>query len=310
MKDAGGNAQFSQMGIRQWRTVLSMLSSTNQGTQPVLPPLCHPTGETKPISGHYTAEEHKRDVELRSAFFTTEGSAVRVPVIHPPDPKKVAAWFEQLAHSSRATSDSEKLKDGTGNAKVVDDITLVAMEVSDSALRSEQAICSELKERQTNLEHEDPIPLITPTSSQQLQRQNESSAGNEIAAAASNSLPSLLETMETDLDKPARTRDVGAMSYLPLHSTPMVRGEKEEGGKRQHFGGCCRGDPGRKEGWGKRQHFGGVDPGRKEGGGKRQHFGGVDPSEKEGGGKRQHFGGVDPSEKEGVRRKQACFRKA
>jgi len=54
--------KFSSTGLQQMRTVLNMLGSTYPGTQPILPPICHPTRETKSLTHHYSVEDHKNDV--------------------------------------------------------------------------------------------------------------------------------------------------------------------------------------------------------------------------------------------------------
>ena len=81
------------MGLEQWRAIFSLES----GTQPVLPPPCHPHGvarDLKPFpGGHYTSADHQKDVELRAAFFRNEATVI-TPVLLPPHPGAVAEWYE------------------------------------------------------------------------------------------------------------------------------------------------------------------------------------------------------------------------
>lgn len=90
--------KFSSTGLQQMRTVLNMLGSTYPGTQPVLPPVCHPTRETKSLTHHYSVEDHKNDVELRATFFSNE-KVVITPAALPPHPLRAAAWYENMRQS-------------------------------------------------------------------------------------------------------------------------------------------------------------------------------------------------------------------
>jgi len=90
--------KFSSTGLQQMRTVLNMLGSTYPGTQPILPPICHPTRETKSLTHHYSVEEHKNDVELRATFFSSE-KVVITPAALPPHPLRAAAWYENMRQS-------------------------------------------------------------------------------------------------------------------------------------------------------------------------------------------------------------------
>ena len=90
--------RFSTTGFQQMRAVLNMLSSAYTGTQPILPPLCHATRETKSLNHHYSAEDHKNDVEIRATFFGNE-KVVITPAALPPHPLRAAAWYEQMRQS-------------------------------------------------------------------------------------------------------------------------------------------------------------------------------------------------------------------
>ena len=76
---------LSATGIEHWRTVLSMFSGPSQSTKMPFPPSCHPPREprTKPQQ-FYTAEDHKRDVLLRSTFFPAKKKVILTPLHEPP----------------------------------------------------------------------------------------------------------------------------------------------------------------------------------------------------------------------------------
>lgn len=81
------NVQFSSLGLEHMRTVLAMV---NMGTQPILPPACHPS-QTKGNKTHpYTHEDYKRDIEIRASFFNSD-KVVITPAFPPPHPSKFAA---------------------------------------------------------------------------------------------------------------------------------------------------------------------------------------------------------------------------
>lgn len=114
-RDGGSeNSQFSTTGLQHMRTVLSMESS---GTQPVLPPLCHPSSDRLNKATPYTLEDFKRDVEQRATFFNPE-KVVITPTLPPPHPSKLAAL---LLKAEAATEDGgsgmgdEKGKADCGN---------------------------------------------------------------------------------------------------------------------------------------------------------------------------------------------------
>ena len=81
------NAQFSSTGLQHMRTVLGMV---NMDTQPVLPPVCHPTSDRLNKTNPYTFEDYKRDMEQRAGFFRPD-KVVITPALPPPHPSKLAA---------------------------------------------------------------------------------------------------------------------------------------------------------------------------------------------------------------------------
>lgn len=104
------NSQFSTTGLQHMRTVLSM---QNTGTQPLLPPLCHPSSDRLNKTTPYTLEDHKRDVELRATFYKPE-KVVITPVLPPPHPSKLAALLLKAEADTEDTSDERR--DGQGKA--------------------------------------------------------------------------------------------------------------------------------------------------------------------------------------------------
>ena len=105
------NTQFSTTGLQHMRTVLSM---ENMGTQPILPPLCHPTSDRLNKTTPYTLEDFKRDVELRATFFKP-GKVVITPALPPPHPNKLAALLlKAKADASNAKRDDQGNKADDG----------------------------------------------------------------------------------------------------------------------------------------------------------------------------------------------------
>lgn len=105
---ASENTQFSTTGLQHMRTVLSMES---MGTQPILPPLCHPASDRLNKTTPYSLEDFKRDVELRATFFKPD-KVIITPVLLPPHPSKLAAL---LLKAEADTSNTKK--DGQGNGE-------------------------------------------------------------------------------------------------------------------------------------------------------------------------------------------------
>ncbi len=103
------NVPLSQTGLVQWRAVLGMLvnPTATQGTQ-LLPPPCHPTADllTRRLldastSNQYAVDEHKRDLDLRSCFLRSDSAVVRTPLLAPPTPREVTAWYHKIVMMDR-----------------------------------------------------------------------------------------------------------------------------------------------------------------------------------------------------------------
>ena len=101
------NAQFSMTGLQQMRVVLSMLSSSYQGTQQSLPPLCHPTCHNTNRLRYYSADDHKKDVILKSSFFGN-GQVVITPAIPPPSPVKIRSALRNLTKPETVSPDDNE----------------------------------------------------------------------------------------------------------------------------------------------------------------------------------------------------------
>ncbi len=104
-RDGGSeSSRFSMTGLQHMRTVLSM---ENTGTQPVLPPLCHPSSDRLNKTTPYTFEDFKRDVELRATFFKPE-KAVITPTLPPPHPSKLAALLLKAGPGTKDASEGRR----------------------------------------------------------------------------------------------------------------------------------------------------------------------------------------------------------
>lgn len=94
------------------RVVLSMLSSSYQGIQQSLPPLCHPTCHNTNRLPYYTAEDHKRDVKLKS-FFLGNGHVVITPAIPPPSPAKIRSTLTNLTKPEVVSPEEQENNPGS-----------------------------------------------------------------------------------------------------------------------------------------------------------------------------------------------------
>ena len=112
-RDGGNeNSQFSTTGLQHMRTVLSM---ENMGTQPVLPPLCHPSSDRLNKTTPYTLEDFKRDVELRATFFKPE-KVVITPTLPPPHPSKLAALLLKVEADTDGASNVRRDEQGKADS--------------------------------------------------------------------------------------------------------------------------------------------------------------------------------------------------
>ena len=122
------SSQFSATGLQQMRLIVSMLSSSIPGTQPTLPPLCHPPSEsTRSNMVPYTAEDYKRDVKLKSTFCSSRHTVVLTPAMPPPHPKKLAEQLLKINKHDKSVSEkmsAEKNRDGKVMKKEQSDATI------------------------------------------------------------------------------------------------------------------------------------------------------------------------------------------
>ena len=151
------------------RTVLSMLSSVHSGTQPILPPLCRPTRETN--THYYTAEDHKKDIKLRSTFFKANKVVVTSATV-PPHPQKVAAWCERLRLSvTKATEGSSCQVEDCLQGKEVDGAQVGAnrKDLTVMQYRTEPLNVNEAKDRTRDQNEQEQFPEAVEPSSAALE---------------------------------------------------------------------------------------------------------------------------------------------
>ena len=143
-----------------------MLSSVHSGTQPILPPLCRPTRETN--THYYTAEDHKKDIKLRSTFFKANKVVVTSATV-PPHPQKVAAWCEQLRLSiTKATEGSSCQVEDCFQGKEVDGAQVGAnrKDLTVMQYRTEPLNVDEAKDRTRDQNEQEQFPeAVEPSSS-------------------------------------------------------------------------------------------------------------------------------------------------
>ena len=89
-------ARFSSTGLSHWRLILAMVSS-HSGEALVPPPCRRVEGEGGGLGTFYSADDHRRDIELRSHFFGSDVVAV-VPIQPPPSRSEVLEWYKLRLH--------------------------------------------------------------------------------------------------------------------------------------------------------------------------------------------------------------------
>ena len=212
------NAQFSSVGLNHMRTVLSMM---NVGTQPLLPPVCHPQTTRTNRTNPYSFDDYKRDVELRASFFKPD-TVVITPALPPPHPHKFTAQLLK----SKAAGES----------------------VDTNQREEEEAKKSEEKKEEVNEGSATEIPKVvsgSPPSSPPPSSPPPSSPPLSSTAASVKDKEQLGGTVTTPIEDKGHTRkspsicrsdasfdnsvnDSSLTSYQPPryhgHSTPMVVG--------------------------------------------------------------------------------------
>lgn len=129
---------LSATGVKHWRTVLSMLSGSSQMTAP---PPCHPPEEPKTNQlSHYSADDHQRDVRLRSSFFP-QRKVVLSPLQAPPTPQDVIRKMEAIKKSVvKRSQDQSKPAEGVERSSDCKDISITldaGMEGAPAVIESE-----------------------------------------------------------------------------------------------------------------------------------------------------------------------------
>lgn len=90
---------LSATGLHHWRTVLSMLNDPSPSTETTqLPP--YPPRVPNHQLPHYTIEDHKRDVKLRSTYFPKTKTHILTPLQRPPHPRLVREWLNSKSTTS------------------------------------------------------------------------------------------------------------------------------------------------------------------------------------------------------------------
>ena len=112
---------LSATGVKHWRTVLSMLSGSSQLT---VPPPCHPPEEPKTNQfSHYSADDHQRDVRLRSSFLP-QRKVVLSPLRAPPTPQDVIRKMKAVKKSvAKQTQNQSEPAEGVGESSDCDDVS-------------------------------------------------------------------------------------------------------------------------------------------------------------------------------------------
>ena len=89
-----------------------MLSGPSQSTKMPLPPSCHPPQEPRTKQQRfYTADDHKRDVLLRSCFFPANKKVILTPLHNPP---RLKEHNVTIGNSSANVMSERNLTDMTG----------------------------------------------------------------------------------------------------------------------------------------------------------------------------------------------------
>ena len=204
------------------RTVLSMLSSVHSGTQPTLPPLCHPTRETN--THLYSAEDHKKDIKLRSTFFKPD-KVVITPATVPPHPQKVAAWCEQLRQSvTKATEGSscqvedslQEKETGKGTFHTLDEVGAIRKDLTVMQSRTEPLNVDDEAEDRTKDQNEHA--QATEPSSTVLEGDVLMSPPSVQSVPSSGSSGSCGEQSLTSYQPPRPTSPL--VDVVPFHSSP------------------------------------------------------------------------------------------
>lgn len=213
------------------RTVLSMLSSVHSGTQPTLPPLCHPTRETS--THHYTAEDHKKDIKLRSTFFKPD-KVVITPAMVPPHPQKVAAWYEQMRESvTKATEGSscqvedsvQEKETGKGTSHALGEVQVGASRKDLTVMQSRTEplnVDDEAEDKTRDQNEQKQFPKATEPSSTALEGDVLMSPPSVQSVSSSGSSGSCREQSLTSYQPPRPTSAHSPLVDLvpPFHSSP------------------------------------------------------------------------------------------
>ena len=134
---------LSATGVKHWRTVLSMLSGSSQMT---VPPPCHPHEEPKTNHlFHYSADDHQRDVRLRSSFFPQK-KVVLSPLQAPPTPQDMIRKMEAVQKSVvKRSQDQSKPAEGVGGSSDCIDVSIT----SDAGMEGAPAVIESESETKT-----------------------------------------------------------------------------------------------------------------------------------------------------------------
>ena len=108
---------LSTTGLHHWRTVLSMLNSASPSTEIISPPTSHPprAPKTNHQPPHYTIEDHKCNLQLRSAFLPTEKTFILTPLQAPPHPLVVRKWLDSKIATKKSSKSENSSTTDTEN---------------------------------------------------------------------------------------------------------------------------------------------------------------------------------------------------
>ena len=208
-----------------------------------LPPLCHPPPGAKTNQlVHYTTEEHKRDVRLRSAFLPA-GKVILTPVNEPPNPRDVERWLESRLGERRPArivgkSSQERLLDesvvGTTESESNQDAVAGA---SGAGVGGAPDVIKIEIER----ESKSPVSVVSESSTVQLDQEQEqpSFTSYQLPKDARDSKPyasgriteneSEIVSKTVDFHDSSVSGELGSSRQHLLHSTPLLGGNGEKG---------------------------------------------------------------------------------
>ena len=208
-----------------------------------LPPLCHPPPGAKTNQlVHYTTEEHKRDVRLRSAFLPA-GKVILTPVNEPPNPRDVERWLESRLGERRPArivgkSSQERLLDESVGRTTESESNRDAVA---SASGAGVGGAPDVIEIEIERESKSPVSVVSESSTVQLDQEQEppSFTSYQLPKDARDSKPyasgriieneSEIVSETVDFHDSSVSGELGSSRQHLLHSTPLLGGNGEKG---------------------------------------------------------------------------------